>query len=102
MRKVVWEDNHGYKHVSLIRDRDPDSAAPQGIPLDPPDVHDLDLGAILRDLHNGLIDRGITSFDDLQGQPDLLTGLATSVLRRHLTLLLRNHNAGARENLKEE
>ena len=42
MREVEWTDKDGFRHRSLVRDTDPDSAAPSGILKDPPDLDGLD------------------------------------------------------------
>ena len=42
MRYVIWEDRGGFKHRSAVKNGDPDSAAPGGIPADPPDLSRFD------------------------------------------------------------
>ena len=59
MREVEWKDRHGYRHRSLVRDTDPDSAAENGIRQDPPDLDLLDWEGIKRDIHNAMIERRI-------------------------------------------
>ena len=66
MRTVIWEDRNGYKHRSLVRDDDPDEAAPQGIMQDPPDLHMMDIEGILRDMHNRFVETGIWSWHEMQ------------------------------------
>lgn len=77
MKIVVWTDDDGYKHRSMLRDRDPDQMAPEGVPLDPPDLRQLDWDGIVRDLHNMLVDKGLSTWDDVQRTQ---TGVASSIL----------------------
>jgi hypothetical protein len=77
MRIVVWTDESGFKHRSLIRDDDDDHFAPYGIPLDPPDLRHLDWDNLIRELHNLLVDKGISTWDDVQASQ---TGVTSSVL----------------------
>lgn len=65
MKKVVYEDEDGFKKIALIRDTDPDTMAPHGIPCGPPDIRELDWPAIWRDINNLLVDRGLTSLQSL-------------------------------------
>ena len=65
MKRVVYEDETGFKSVALIRDRDPDTMAPQGIPCGPPDVRTLDWDNILKEMNNLLVDRGLTNLQSL-------------------------------------
>ena len=94
MRKIEHIDRHGYKHIRLIRDHDPDEAAEIGIPLEPPDVGGLDWEGIKRDLHNALVDRGLFTWQDVQRAQNALTSVAISVLRRRLVLLYRQKDSG--------
>jgi hypothetical protein len=75
MKKVTYTDEEGYKHMALIRDTDPDTMAPQGVPCDPPDVRDLDWIAILREMNNLLVDRGFTNLQSLN-----IGGLDNSII----------------------
>jgi hypothetical protein len=85
MKTVTWQDTKGWLHKSLIRDTDPDTAAPQGIPQDPPDINKLDWEAIKRDLHNELVNRQLLTQADLQGE----LGSVSLILVSHLRLLYR-------------
>ena len=85
MKIVTWVDKHGWEHQSLLRETDPDSAAPQGLPYDPPDVNTLDWDGIKRDLHHELLHRGLRTQDDLNN--DLST--VALILVPHLRLLYR-------------
>lgn len=96
MKTVKWTDKDGYHHISLLRDGDPDSLAPQGISCDPPNIEDLDWNAIKREIHNLLVDRGITRMNDLNRD-----GLNNSIIvpiRRRMIELYRSNEIKEYEN----
>jgi len=82
MRTVLWEDKNGYKHRSLVRDDDPDSAAEQGILQDPPDLHLADWEGVIRDLHNALVEHGLYSWEEIQKANNLHSIIFRPVKRR--------------------
>jgi hypothetical protein len=92
MRKVTFYDSDGYLRSRLVRDSDPDSAAPMGIPCDPPDLKFLDWETAKRDLHNLLAARGITTLDDIQLRQANLRGAIQDALYRPLLALFRNQS----------
>ena len=89
MRFVVWEDEQGLRHRSVIRDDDPDELAKKCIPQDPPLIHDLDWDEIKRDLHNALVDRGLFDYNDLVHSQNGVTGAIMSVLRSRTIALYK-------------
>ena len=65
MRLVEWTDDTGLKHLSWLRDRDPDEEAAQGLPHDPPDVGPLDLDEeVARALHNHLVEHRLVAWQN--------------------------------------
>lgn len=88
MRIVTWTDKDGYLHRALVRDTDPDTAGPRGVPLDPPDLGSLDWEGVRRDLHNSLVSQGIVSWRDLQ-RADNIKGLIVSVLKPRVIALFK-------------
>lgn len=54
MRYIVWEDEDGFYHRSLIRMHDADDKAPCGLPADPPGINELDWETIQDDLYSAL------------------------------------------------
>ena len=99
MRKVSYYDSNGYLRARLVRDTDPDSAAPSGIPCDPPDLSDLDWEAAKRDLHNLLVARGILSLQDIQlHQANLRGAIQDAFFRRFLALFQDSSNFLKEEN----
>lgn len=90
MKAVIWQDTRtGKLHRSYIRDTDPDSFAPKGVPGDPPDVFSLNWETLMTELHNELVNRGLFTSDDLQRSSGALTGAILSVFRTHLIHLYR-------------
>ena len=88
MRQVTWTDDRGYKHRSLVRDDDPDEMAPQGILQDPPSLENIDWEGVKKDLHNQLVDLGISSWRDVQ-EIRGLRGAILSAMKRRLVYLYR-------------
>lgn len=92
MRAVTYRDEKGRMWRRMIRDRDPDSKAPLGIPVGPPDLDQLDWEAIKVEVNNHLAMAGIFSWEDLQKhQPEFLG--AVNIFKRHLILLFRDHES---------
>ena len=91
MKRVAWQDENGLKHAALIRDTDSDSIAysGQGLPMDPPDVSDLDCAALLTKLHNQLLDRGLITSQDVIAAQNGLSGAILSVFKPELLRLYR-------------
>jgi hypothetical protein len=88
MKKIIYEDETGFKNVALIRDSDPDTMAPQGIPCGPPDIRELDWDLIWREINNLLVDRGFTNLQSLN-----IGGLDNSIItpiKRKLLEAYRN------------
>jgi hypothetical protein len=85
MRIVVWTDKDGWKHRSLIRDSDPDTAAQSGILQDPPDIREVDWEGVARELHNFFVDHGVVTWSDLQKCRCLRAGLISAAKWRVIT-----------------
>jgi hypothetical protein len=86
MRLVEWEDKHGYRHRSLVRDDDPDEMGPQGILQDPPNLEELDWEGIKRDIHNALVSAGLISWRNVQEKRGLRGAILSPVKRRLVQL----------------
>jgi len=95
MKIVVYEDNAGYKHRALLRDTDPDHAAPTiGIPQDPPDLDRIDWEEVKRKLHNRLVERELITWLDVQRSQNGVTSSILDVLRREVVMLYRLDDGG--------
>lgn len=89
MRPVVWTDQNGYRHRSFVRDADADAAAPGGVLTDPPDLGRLDWEAVRRDIHNALVDAGVSTWQDVQLKQAPIRGFILGAVQRRLTALFR-------------
>jgi hypothetical protein len=94
MRSVEYKDKDGYTRQTLVRDYDPDTAAPQGIPLDPPDLRALDIEGALRDLHNELAARKLYTWLDVQRAGNEVTASILAAFRRRVIALYRQKSEG--------
>ena len=97
MRIVIWTDKHGWKHASKLRDKDPDDMAPSGIPLEPPDVNEIDWEGVKKDLHNQLIDKRLFTWDDVVAQQTGVTAAIQSAIKRRLINFYRREDADKRK-----
>lgn len=82
MKIVIWTDEKGWRHRSVIKDDHDESMAPKGIQQDPPRVEDLNWEDIKRDLHNALVNRGLIGYRDIIRQQDGVTGAILAALRK--------------------
>lgn len=92
MKLVVYTDEDGWKHRSLIKDDMRPEQASQGIPRNPPDVTQLDCEEILRELNNTLIERGLFTIADLNQNPNSLRNVIGAVLHSKIIELYKNHH----------
>lgn len=93
MKLVQWTDKDGFRRQSLIRNSDPDSAAPNGIPQDPPDLGQLDWPAITKEMHNLFIDRGLITWRDVQASHNGVSAVIQTVLKRRIVELFKQQEA---------
>jgi hypothetical protein len=64
LRQVIYTDEGGYNHSSLVRDGDTDPSI--GLLQSPPDLRQLDWEEIARTIHNALLERGLITLKDVQ------------------------------------
>lgn len=89
MKLVQWTDDKGYYRLSLLRDKDSDELAPQGLPYDPPDIDSLDWEKIKRDIHNLLVSNRLLNWKDVQQKQNGITSIVNATLKRELIILFR-------------
>lgn len=82
MRKVVVTDEQGWLRPFWIRNYDKDTTF--GIPENPPDLNRLDWDGIKREIHNELVNRGLSTWQDVQRQQDAITSIVLSVVRNKI------------------
>ena len=90
MKTVIWTDARGFKHRSLVRNGDPDTAAPMGLRQDPPDLHQLDWDEIARDMHNAFVELGVVTWADLQRPGVDLRRVILGATQRRIQSLFRD------------
>jgi len=90
MKEVIWTDERGFKHRSLLRDNDPDNLGSAGIPLDPPDLFHLDWDGLVRELHNLLVDKKLSTWEDVQRSGNGVSSSIQTVLKRPIIALYRH------------
>jgi hypothetical protein len=102
MRYVISTDEKGYKRRFLVRDQDGDENAASGIPSGPPDLHDLDWDAILKEINNTLADQSLFSWSDINSSTIGL-GIISAVLKRYIAALYKEDQGRAKkQRLKSE
>ncbi len=97
MKKVLWTDERGYNHVSMIRDNDLDEKASMGIPCDPP-KEILSLGdEVMKEIWNTLVKNGILSYNDVQrSQYGVSNAILAALKNRIIMLYKNNYKAGGK------
>ena len=88
MKEMIYTDNEGHQRRTYIREDDPDNMADCGVPAGPPDVRDIDVDALLREVNRVLVSAGLFDWDDAQRKPGGLTP-AINVFKRALVSLYR-------------
>jgi len=94
MKLVEWKDTSGLYHSSLIRDGDPDSSAPQGLPQDPPDITQLNWREIQKALHNELVVRRLITLEDITRSQSGLTAAILTAVKQQVVALYRSAKDG--------
>jgi hypothetical protein len=89
MKRVTWEDQHGYKHVSMVRDSDGVEAGPKGIPVGPPDLELVDWEEVKRNLNNLLVEMDILTYRDIQRQNSGVSTAVRSVLTSQIVNIFK-------------
>lgn len=97
MRIIVYTDPHGKRHRAAVPDNVPDEQAKFGLRLDPPDLSTLDWDGIRDDIHNALVDLGVSTWRDWQAQQHAVQGAILRPLVRRLVALLRMMEVPAEE-----
>lgn len=88
MRIVTWTDRDGYRRRSMVRDQDPDTEAVRGLPMEPPDLSQLDWEGVKRDIHNAFVDQGVITLRDMQ-RLDNLRSVIVSALKPRIIALFK-------------
>lgn len=89
MKIVTYLDERGYMRSAMLRDNDPDHAAPAGIPLNPPDLDQIDWDEVKRELHNLLVERGLYTWHDVQVAQNGVSSSIQDVLKSKIIRLYK-------------
>lgn len=90
MRVVDYTDDRGRKYRARLPDGVPDSEAPKGVPVGPPDIVDfLEWPEPLATrLHNALFDHELWDVHVVRKNPKLLFGMLQRVLKVDVAILM--------------
>ena len=83
MRPIVTTDRYGWKRRYFVRDTDGDEMALHGVPAGPPDLHDLDWEAMMKEISNAFVDQGLFTWKDINNS-NVGLSVINSVLKRHI------------------
>lgn len=88
MKVVLYEDESGKLHRTILRDSDPDDLADEGIPLDPPKIEDI-LDEAKIELHNELVRRGLFDVKSINDKSGALSSavnkcITNKIVKRYL------------------
>lgn len=64
MKLLTYTDEDGFTYQSLVRDNDTDPSI--GLIQSPPDLRQLDWEAIVKNIHNALLERELFTIQDVQ------------------------------------
>ena len=97
MRTVIYTDPHGLRHRAAVPDDVPDEQARFGLRMDPPDLGQLDWEGVRIEIHNALVELGVSNWRDWQRQQAAVQGAILRPVMRRLVALLRSMEAPAEE-----
>lgn len=89
MKEVRYTDNRGMVHVTLLPDNAPESDAPRGLFVGPPDLRPLGLPpATEKRLNRQLVDRGLLSAADVASRSHELAAAVMAAYRADAQALM--------------
>jgi len=102
MRKVVYEDRNGWLRAALVRDSDPDEAAPMGLPVTGVDIGNLDCEAVKKDINNYLVKSGVFDWSDVQREQNSIARAIKHALHKRVVDLFRMDDLYGQEDITNE
>jgi len=87
--EVKWQDDKGFKHLSIMPSKFKLQHPSQGFPNDPPNLDMIDWELVKKELHNLLVDRRLITFQDLNGKNGDLANAILLVIRPKLVELYK-------------
>lgn len=91
MKEIIYTDDEGHQRRTYVRDDDPDNMAECGVPAGPPDVREIDMDWLLKEVNRVLVSAELFDWDDVQRKPGGVTP-AVNVFKRALINLYRQAN----------
>ena len=89
--KIIKYDSDGWMMQSIIKNDMSEEDVNSGIPLNPPDIRSLDWEEIKRELNSLMVERGLITFDNLNGGGhQLLVSAVQSVITKKIVQLYKD------------
>lgn len=89
MKDVIWTDDQGRMRRSLIPDNATPDQARQGLPHDAPNVREIDMESIFRDIEAVQYSRGLFDWRAVNNDPEGIQA-CINIFKRKLLELYRN------------
>lgn len=89
MKIVIWTDDKGIKHRSILQEHQVETRPEEGYVSDVPDIFSLDWEQIKKELHNALTDRKLFTYEDVVHSQNGITGAVLLALRKRVKDLYR-------------
>lgn len=92
MKTVVYTDENGWMHKSIIRNNMPNHQADLGIMQDPPDLLRLNWEEIAKELNNLLVQRDLITLKDVSESRGGLANAIQVVMLKKIIALYKEQN----------
>lgn len=92
MKKITYTDDRGFKWRRVVRDEDTEEQGKFGIHAGPPDLRQLDIEGMLREVNNVLVGNELFTWEDVQRNPAGIQA-AINIFKRHLVFLYREDDS---------
>lgn len=90
MKLFRWVDEKGYNRAAWGKEGDSiEKVKKMGIPASPPDLDRIELGAVIMEVHNQLVDQEIFTLADIQRKQTAVSAIIGRVLRRNIVELFK-------------
>jgi len=99
MKEIIYTDTDGFQSKRLIKNGDPPGNAAYGIPLGPPDLRQLDVQDILRQMNGSLVSNQLFTWDNVQRFPGGIN-VVVNVVRKAIIQLYREDYRDAKRSEK--
>lgn len=88
MKTIDWVDDRGRKRRSLVKDTDGIEAAQYGIPVEPPDIRNLDWDAVIKEIEDKQFEHRMYDWQQAQQSPAAIQE-CINVFKRHFIRLYK-------------